>query len=74
MIPAAGERVRVRVNGEDREMEPGTTVTSLLLDLGVTMTTVAVERNREILPKPRYSGTVIHDGDQLEVVQFVGGG
>jgi sulfur carrier protein len=35
---------------------------------------VAVEYNREILPKPRYGETVLKEGDFLEIVQFVGGG
>jgi thiamine biosynthesis protein ThiS len=35
---------------------------------------VAVERNREILPKASYGSTALEDGDELEVVEFVGGG
>ncbi len=66
--------VRVRVNGEDRRFPESTSVANLLEQLGVSPARVAVEFNREILPKPRYAETLLHEGDRLEVVQFVGGG
>ena len=66
--------VRVRVNGEERSVSPSTSVADLLKELGVSLPRVAVEFNREILPKPSYSETLLRDGDALEVVQFVGGG
>jgi thiamine biosynthesis protein ThiS len=67
-------RVRVRVNGEERALAPSTSVADLLKELGVSHSRVAVEFNREILPKPNYPDTLLRDGDSLEVVQFVGGG
>lgn len=66
--------VRVRVNGEERQLPASTSVANLLEELGVPPARVAVEFNREILPKPRYGETLLRDGDRLEVVQFVGGG
>jgi len=66
--------VRVRVNGEERALAASTSVADLLKELGVSHARVAVEFNREILPKPSYPDTLLRDGDSLEVVQFVGGG
>lgn len=69
--PAA---VRVSVNGEWRDVASPTHVADLLRALGISTPRVAVEYNREILPKPRYGETVLCEGDELEIVTFVGGG
>ena len=66
--------MRVEVNGEAREVEAGTTVKALLVELGLGETLVAVERNREIVPRANHPETVLADGDHLEIVHFVGGG
>ena len=61
------------VNGEAKQMPPGS-VLDLLAAFGIMPTKVAVERNREIVPKSAYGTTLMADGDQFEIVQFVGGG
>ena len=66
--------VRVRVNGTERSFPDGTSVRDLLSILEVSTPRVAVERNREILPKASYGSTPLEEGDELEVVEFVGGG
>ena len=66
--------MRVQVNGEARELAPGTTVRGLLETLGLGDTLVAVERNREIIPRAQHVSATLNDGDALEVVHFVGGG
>lgn len=66
--------MRIEVNGEVREVAPDITVTNLLLTLGVGEGPVAVERNRQIVPRAEHASTQLHDGDVLEVVHFVGGG
>lgn len=66
--------MRVQVNGEPREVAAGSTVLVLLASLGLEGRPVAVERNTEIVPRAQHAVTVLADGDQLEVVQFVGGG
>ncbi len=66
--------IRVSVNGEPRVVSSDTRVADLLRALGVSRPRVAVEYNREILPKARYEETVLREGDAVEVVQFVGGG
>ena len=73
-MSVAAETVRVRVNGEERELPGGATVASLLGELGIATPRVAVERNREIVPKAEYASTSLAAGDALEVVEFVGGG
>ncbi len=66
--------MRIEVNGEAREIAPGTTVAALLEQLGLGGVLVAVERNRDIVPRAEHAQTAIADGDRLEIVQFVGGG
>jgi thiamine biosynthesis protein ThiS len=66
--------LRVRVNGEVRETTQGATVAALLASLGIDPRKVAVERNREIVPKSAYAATPLAHDDALEIVQFVGGG
>ena len=66
--------MKITVNGEAHELNDGSTVRVLLETLGLGDTLVAVERNREIVPRATHAEAVLHDGDQLEVVHFVGGG
>jgi len=68
------ETVRARVNGRERRFPSGTVISALLIDLEVSTPRVAVERNREIVPKASYDSTRIEEGDEIEVVEFVGGG
>jgi len=62
------------VNGESRAAKPGATVVDLLGDLGLNSGRVAIERNLEILPRPKWAETKVEAGDRYEIVQFVGGG
>ena len=66
--------VAVRVNGEEIRLPEGASVASVLERLHVSTPRVAVERNREIVPKAEYAKTALETGDVLEVVEFVGGG
>jgi thiamine biosynthesis protein ThiS len=66
--------VRIEVNGKARELPEGATVAALLAELGVGGARVAVERNREIVPRAEHSSVRLAEGDTLEVVTFVGGG
>ena len=65
---------RVLLNGEWRPVPIGSTIADLLADLGRAPSAVAVEHNGRIVARQRYSGTVLADGDRLEIVQFVQGG
>ncbi len=66
--------MRLTVNGEMREAPDSATIADLLASLEIEGARVAVERNREIAPKSLSSQIVLAEGDQLEIVQFVGGG
>jgi sulfur carrier protein len=65
--------IAVEVNGQVREVPEGTTVLALVELLGLRGP-VAVERNREIVPRARHAETVLAAGDVVELVHFVGGG
>jgi len=71
---SAAVEIRVRVNGEEMRLPEGASVAALLERLRVSLPRVAVERNREILPKAQYPTTALADGDEFEVVELVGGG
>ena len=66
--------VSIRVNGEHRRVRDGLTIADLALELGLEPTKVAVERNLEIVPRSTLSGVLVEDGDDYEIVTFVGGG
>lgn len=66
--------MEIYVNGEMRRVDEGTTVLDLLRDLSLPETRVAVERNRALVRKADFSGTVLGEGDRIELVTFVGGG
>jgi thiamine biosynthesis protein ThiS len=66
--------IHVHVNGETQQLAPGTSVRSLLDQLGLNPGRVAIEYNLEILPKTKWEVTQVAPGDRLEIVQFVGGG
>jgi thiamine biosynthesis protein ThiS len=66
--------MRIAVNGEARDVASDITVTALLAVLGVQAGPVAVERNRQIVPRSEHAITTLREGDELEVVHFVGGG
>ena len=64
----------ITVNGEGRQVSEGAMVADLLRELGLESGRVAIERNREILPRGAWAETRIAAGDSYEIVQFVGGG
>lgn len=66
--------LEVTVNGSPMRLPVGASVADLLVRLGVATPRVAVERNREILPKAKYPETPLAAGDVFEVVELVGGG
>ena len=71
--PGAIPPLGITLNGESRSVAAGSTVAELVESLGLAAGRVAVERNREIVPKSRWSEE-LRDGDRLEIVGFVGGG
>jgi thiamine biosynthesis protein ThiS len=68
------ETVSIRVNGGHRRVIKGISVADLALELGLEPTKVAVERNLEIVPRSTLGDVLVADGDDYEIVTFVGGG
>jgi len=66
--------MQITVNGDAQEVPAGITVRGLVENLGLTDGPVAVERNREVVPRAEHSSTELEAGDMLEIVHFVGGG
>jgi thiazole synthase len=70
----AGRRSRITVNGEPRDVPEGTTAAGLLEELRLAPERVVVEVNLTILKRAQLPETVLQEGDQVEIVHFVGGG
>jgi thiazole synthase len=64
----------IRVNGEHRRVPTGLSVAQMVNGLGLDPLRVAVERNLEIVPRSSLSEVCVEDGDDYEIVHFVGGG
>jgi sulfur carrier protein len=66
--------IRIQLNGEPRQLPASTTVAALVEHLGHAGRRVAVEVNREIVPKSRHAERELVDGDVVELVHALGGG
>jgi thiamine biosynthesis protein ThiS len=66
--------VKIKINGEEKEIAGGLSIGALLEQLQIRPGRVVVERNRDIVAREAYSGTMLAEGDTLEIVHFVGGG
>ncbi|HET7042463.1 MAG TPA: sulfur carrier protein ThiS [Gemmatimonadales bacterium] len=66
--------IEVVVNGESRRIPGGSTLTGLLKHLEIDPRMVVVEHNRTIVRRAGLDGVTVQAGDQVEIVQFVGGG
>lgn len=66
--------MQVSINGEGRSFDSVSTLSDLVNFLGMKSDRVAVELNREIVSRDQWPTTQLKDGDQLEIVHFVGGG
>ena len=64
----------VRVNGEHRRVRGGISIAQMLGELGLNPLRVAVERNLAVVPRARLADEPVADGDDYEIVHFVGGG
>lgn len=66
--------VQLTINGEAKSVPDGLTVRGLIEALGLTDGPVAVEKNREIVPRAEHEKTALAENDVLEIVHLVGGG
>jgi thiazole synthase len=73
-LPTLMNDLRVTVNGQPRTAPSGTTVAALLASMGIDPARVAVEKNEDVVPRKTWSEASLADGDQVEIVAFVGGG
>jgi len=67
-------KLTIRLNGDRFELARPMTVTELLTELAIDARRVAVERNLTILKRDAFAQTMIAEGDEIEIVNFVGGG
>ena len=66
--------ISIHINGEHRRVRDGLTLAELASELGFVPEKVAVERNLEVVPRSTLGQVLVEDGDELEIVHFVGGG
>ncbi len=64
----------IRLNGEDYELSEPVTIGALLARLAIDPRRVAVEHNLAVVRRATYDSTRVDNGDQVEIVNFVGGG
>lgn len=65
--------MQIKVNGEIREFA-ATNVAGMVEELKLNIRQLAIERNREIVPRSTYGDVTLMDGDEIEIVHFIGGG
>ena len=66
--------IEITLNGEPYRLEGDARLSTLIASLKMKPSRIAVELNREVVPKARYEEIVIKAGDELEIINFVGGG
>lgn len=64
----------LKINGENHELPDGLTLSELIERLDMKADRLAIELNRDIVARPKWAETTLNNGDQLEIVHFVGGG
>ena len=64
----------IRLNGEPFEIAGPLSIAALLAELNIDPRRVAVEHNLDIVKRARYDTTMVNEGDEVEIVNFVGGG
>ena len=73
-MPHADGTVSITVNGEHKRVSAGLSLAGLATELGLVPEKIAVERNMEVVPRSTLADVMVEDGDDLEIVHFVGGG
>ena len=66
--------MRLMINGKEQQFADALNLAQLVEQLGMKGDRVAVELNREIVPRGQWTATALNEGDKLEIVHFVGGG
>ena len=73
-MPHSDGTVSITVNGEHKRVSAGLSLAGLATELGLIPEKIAVERNMEVVPRSTLAEVMVEDGDDLEIVHFVGGG
>ncbi|MEX2281601.1 MAG: sulfur carrier protein ThiS [Gemmatimonadota bacterium] len=73
-MSTTSDKIRIIINGDERDIDAGKTVADLLTELNLNPRLVVVEHNREILDRSSLDAARVAAGDVFEVVHFVGGG
>jgi len=68
------DALAITLNGEPYTLEGDPHLTALIATLKMRPTRIAVELNRQVVPKAEYDRTILKAGDELEIINFVGGG
>jgi len=71
---AVKEKINIRLNGDPHVIEGDVSLTAVIAALKMKPTRIAVELNREVVPKADYASITLREGDELELINFVGGG
>jgi thiamine biosynthesis protein ThiS len=66
--------MKVFVNGDEKEFSPEISLAELITQLDLPAPRIAIELNREVVRRSDWGGTMLKDGDRIEIVHFVGGG
>jgi len=66
--------MRICINGEDRDISVGLTVSELLIELGLNQQGVAVAVNLEVIPRDGHPNHHLANNDRVEIIKAVGGG
>jgi len=66
--------VKVSINGKKTDIENGATIEKLLVSLGIRPEGIAVEINKEIVPRAGHGRTIIKENDSIEIIRMAGGG
>jgi thiamine biosynthesis protein ThiS len=66
--------LQIKLNGETKNIEDGTTLQTLIEELDLAPERLAIEHNRDVVRRPDWPGVVLKEGDRIEIVHFVGGG
>jgi thiamine biosynthesis protein ThiS len=66
--------MQIKVNGKECKLATPMSVAALVEELQLKPTQTAIERNREIVSRSRYGEVMLSDGDEIEIVRFIGGG
>lgn len=67
-------KVRIMLNGEEKTIDEGTTISQIVVKFGLDLKKIAIEKDLTIINQNHYSNTVLNDGCIVEIVHFIGGG